>query len=681
MKEQLQGQKDEFGESIMNVGVYYYPEHWPRKQWERDLGNIAKMGFDFTHFGEFAWAFMEPEEGKYDFEWLDDAVAIASKNGLKVVMCTPTPTPPAWMAEQYPEILMTNSDGRIIRHGTRQHISWSSEKYREFTKKIVTKLAERYGQDERIWGWQIDNEPSHYGLKEDYGDAAQVRFRQWLKNKYQTIERLNDTWGTKFWSQVYSSFEQIRIPNEKELVLFVNPHAMLDFKRFNASEVASFVSFQYNILRKTILKEQWITTNFMAIYDAVDPKLNDDLDIITWTKYPVEGFNQGIGEQGFRRGLPYDVGFGNDFFRPLKGKTGAMELQISQVCWGDYNPRMYPGARRLLLYHVFAGGNSFVCSYRFRQPTFNYEQNIIGMVGTDGVTPSDGGKEYTAFIREMKILQNHKPKVQKEPESYFKRKSAIIWSFDNLWSTDYQKHTTQWSYRNHHAGYYNILKSFGCPVDIISERDDFSAYGVLVAPALELLNAGLIDKFTKYVNNGGHLVLTCRTGAKDENGHYWEAKRAEPIWELIGAEIEFFDNLPASCWAKVRFGKQDFKWNIWAEVLSPYKDTEVLATHIDQFYQGKAAVVSRKYGKGSVTYIGVESSENCLERTALKHVYHEAKIPVEDYPNGIIIDWRDGFWIAMNYSSEPFEVAIPKDTEILIGQKTLKAADVVVWSE
>jgi beta-galactosidase len=639
------------------------------------------MGFDFTHFGEFAWAFMEPEEGKYDFEWLDEAVAIASKNGLKVIMCTPTPTPPAWMAEQYPDILMTNTDGRIIRHGTRQHISWSSAKYQEFTKKIVTALAERYGRDDRIWGWQIDNEPSHYGLKEDYGDAAQVRFRQWLKDKYQTIERLNDVWGTKFWSELYSNFEQIRIPNEKELVLFINPHAMLDFKRFTASEAAAFVSLQYNILRKTILKEQWITTNFMAIYDAVDPKLNDDLDFITWTKYPVEGFNQGIGEQGFRRGLPYDVGFGNDFFRPLKGKTGAMELQISQVCWGEYNPRMYPGARRLLLYHVFAGGNSLVCSYRFRQATFNYEQNIIGMVGTDGVTPSDGGKEYMAFIKEMKTLQDNKPEAPKKPESYFKRKSAVIWSFDNLWATDYQKHTNRWSYRNHHAGYYNILKSFGCPVDIIRDCDSFSQYNILVAPAHELINTELIDKFSKYVNNGGHLVLTCRSGAKDRNGHYWEAKRAEPIWELIGAEIEFIDNLPENCWAKVRFGQQDFKWNIWADVLSPHKDTTVLATYVDQFYQCKAAAVSRKYGKGSVTYIGVESSENCLERAVLNHVYNEAKIPVEDYPNGIIVDWRDGFWIAMNYSSEPFEVAIPQDAEILIGQKTLNAADVVVWSE
>jgi beta-galactosidase len=672
---------DEFGESIMLVGAYYYPEHWPREQWERDIGNIAKMGFDFTHFGEFAWAFMEPEEGKYDFEWLDEAVAIASKNGLKVIMCTPTPTPPAWMAEKYPEILMSNSDSRIVRHGTRQHVSWSSTKYQEFTKQIVTKLAERYGRDERIWGWQIDNEPSHYGLKEDYGDAAQARFRQWLKDKYQTIERLNDVWGTKFWSELYSSFDQIRIPNEKELVLFFNPHAILDFKRFTASEAAAFVSLQYNILRKTILKEQWITTNFMAIYDAVDPKLNDDLDFITWTKYPVEGFNQGIGEQGFRRGLPYDVGFGNDFFRPLKAKTAAMELQISQVCWGEYNPRIYPGARRLLLYHVFAGGNSFVCSYRFRQATFNYEQNIIGMVGTDGVTPSDGGREYMEFIKEMKTLQDNRPEAPKKPEPYFKRKSAVIWSFDNLWATDYQQHTTRWSYRNHHAGYYNILKSFGCPVDIIRGCDDFSAYSVLIAPAQELINAELIDKFSKYVNNGGNLVLTCRSGAKDENGHYWEAKRAEPLWELIGAEIEFFDNLPGNCWANVRFGKQDFKWNIWADVLSPHKDTAVLATYVDQFYQGKAAVVSREYGKGSVTYIGVESSENGLERTVLKHVYNEAKIPIEDYPNGIIVDWRDGFWIAMNYSSEPFEVAIPKNAEILIGQKTLNAADVVVWSE
>ena len=665
----------------MHVGAYYYPEHWPRKQWERDISNIAKMGFDFTHFGEFAWAFMEPEEGKYDFEWLDEAVDIAAKNGLKVIMCTPTPTPPSWMAEKYPEILMTNSDGRVVRHGTRQHVSWSSEKYREFTKKIVTQLTERYGKDQRIWGWQIDNEPSHYGLMEDYGDCAQQRFRQWLKNKYKTIDKLNHVWGTRFWSEIYFDFDQVRIPNEKELVLFINPHAMLDFKRFTALEAASFVSLQYDILRKNILKDQWVTTNFMAVYDAVDPTLNDDLDFLAWTKYPVEGFNTGIGEQGFRRGLPYDVGFGNDFFRPRKGKTGCMELQISQVCWGDYNPRIYPGARRLLLYHVFAGGNSFVCSYRFRQATFNYEQNIIGMVGTDGVTPSDGGREYMEFIKEMKILRDRKPKVQEKPEIYSKRHSAVLWSFDNLWATDYQKHTTRWSYRNHHAGYYNILKSFGCPVDIICECDDFSDYGVLIAPAVEVLTTGLIDKFDKYVRNGGHLVLTCRSGAKDESGNYWEAKRAEPIWDLIGAEVEFYDNLPESCWANVRFGDHDFKWNTWGEVLSPRQGTEVLATHIDQFYKGKAAVVSRKYEKGTVTYIGIDTSENHLERAVLKHVYQQANIPVEDYPDGVIVDWRDGFWIAMNYSSEPFEVTIPENAEILIGQKILNAADVIVWSE
>ncbi len=665
----------------MYVGVYYYPEHWPRDQWERDIINIAAMGFDFTHFGEFAWAFMEPEERKYVFEWLDEAVEIAYKNGLKVIMCTPTATPPAWMAVKYPEILMNNRDGRIVRHGTRQHISWSSKKYREFTKKIITKLAERYGQDDRIWGWQIDNEPSHYGLNEDYSDAAQERFRQWLQNKYQTIQKLNEVWGTKFWSQVYSSFDQIRIPNEKELVLFVNPHAMLDFKRFNASEAASFVSFQYNILRKMILKKQWITTNFMAIYDAVDPKLNDDLDFISWTKYPVEGSNLGIGEEGFRRGLPYDIGFANDFFRSLNGKTGAMELQISQVCWGDYNPRIYPGTRRLFLYHVYAGGNSFVCSYRYRQPTFNYEQNIVGMVGTDGVTPSDGGKEYMTFIEEMKTWQKHRPKNPKIPIQYLKRKSAIIWSFDNLWTTDYQKHTNQWCYRKHHAGYYNALKSFGCPVDIIRDCDDFSQYPVLIVPAHELFNDALIDRWKEYVEKGGHLILTCRTGAKDMNGHYRETKRAEIIWDLIGAEIEFYDNLPDNIQAHVRFENKDYKWNNWADILTPFKGTTVMATYVDQFYKGKPAIVTCRHGKGSATYIGVDTDEKWLERAVLKKVFNNAKIQIEDYPKGVIVDWRDGFWIAINYSSDPYEVTIPENAEILIGSKQLKTADVVVWKE
>ena len=148
---------------LMTVGSYYYPEQWPESNWERDIKKMAELGFDFTHFGEFAWSTMEPEEGKYNFDWLDKAVKLAEKYKLKVVMCTPSPAPPVWLTQKHPDVLMVNADGRTIQHGARQQASWSSAKYREYVEKIVTILAKRYGNSPAVFGWQIDNEPSHYG--------------------------------------------------------------------------------------------------------------------------------------------------------------------------------------------------------------------------------------------------------------------------------------------------------------------------------------------------------------------------------------------------------------------------------------------------------------------------------------------------------------------------------------
>ncbi|MCE1198468.1 MAG: beta-galactosidase, partial [Marinilabiliales bacterium] len=193
---------------LITTGVYYYPEHWDSVQWDRDLKQMAEMGFEFTHYAEFAWAQLEPEEGKYDFAWLDKAVALAAKHHLKVILCTSTCTPPVWLSRKHPEILCLNEDGTRMDHGSRQHASFSSSVYRMYALKMIAELAKHYGQDDRIMGWQIDNEPRTFF---DYNPDAQQRFRNWLKNKYQHIDVLNKVWGASFWSQLYNDFSQINI--------------------------------------------------------------------------------------------------------------------------------------------------------------------------------------------------------------------------------------------------------------------------------------------------------------------------------------------------------------------------------------------------------------------------------------------------------------------------------------
>jgi len=640
---------------------------------------MAEMGFEFTHFGEFAWAQIEPVEGVYDFKWLDKAVELAVKNNLKVIMCTPSATPPVWLTKKYPDVLVEMPNGLTAMHGTREQYSWSSTKYQELTQKVVDAMAKHYGNDKRIWGWQIDNEPSHYGTL-DYSPAAQASFRSWLKNKYQTIEALNKSWGTTFWSGVYSDFEQIEMPNEGRLISGIaSPTSLIDMKRFNADECAAFISLQNKTLKNVISKTQFVTSNFMNGHTDVDPWRNKDLDFISYTVYPVAGYTDGVGDQGFRLGDPWRISFANDFFRPLKGVTGVMELQPGQVNWGSYNPQPYPGAVRMWLWNSFAGGLDFICSYRFRQPLYGGEQFHYGMVGTDGVTPLNGGEQYSQFMKEIRELRKMYVPNATMPKEYAARKTAILYNMDNVWETTIQPQTSQWNERVHIAKYYSSVKTLTAPVDIVGEDRDLSPYPFVVIPAYQMVDKALIANWSKYAENGGHLVISCRTGLKDRNGHFPEASWADAITNLIGARIVMNDMLGPNMNAKVSFNGSTYLWNNWGDMLEPASGTEVWASFADQFYAGKPTVVHRKLGKGTVTYIGTDTDDGKLETAVLKKVYETAGVAVKEQAEGVMINWRDGFWIANNYSSVNVNIDIPTNSKIIVGTKELTPAGVVVW--
>jgi len=666
-------------EKMVETGVYYYPEAWNPDQWDRDFKKMEDMGFEFTHMAEFAWAQMEPTEGQYDFKWLDKAVELAAKHNLKVIMCTSSATPPVWLVRKYPEVLVELPTGQTAEHGTRTHGSWSSPKYRELVTRLVAAQAKHYANDKRIWGWQIDNEPSHYGTY-DFSPGAQTNFKAWLQKKYKTIASLNEAWGTAFWSGIYSDFNQIEIPNSLRLIAgTASPISIVDFKRFSADECAAFVSMQFNTLRESISKSQFVTSNFMHIHTDVDPWRNKDLDFISYTMYPVAGYTKGTGDQGFRLGDPWRISYANDFFRPLKGVTGVMELQPGQVNWGTYNPLPYPGVIRAWLWNAFAGGLDFICSYRFRQPLYGGEQFHYGMVGTDGVTELTGGQQYSEFMKEIRELRKiYKPNA-KMPAEYAGRKTAILYNPDNIWETEVQKQTYQWNEIGHITRIYSNLKTLCVPVDIVGEDRDLSAYPVVVAPAYQMVDKELIEKWRRYVENGGHLVLTCRTGLKDRNGHFFEAPWADQISSLIGAKIAMFDELSAETKAKVSFNGDTYTWNVWGDILDPYFGVETWATYADQFYAGKASVVHRKAGKGTVTYIGTETTDGKMEKEVLKKVYDAAGITTNEQPEGVMVNWRDGFWVAINYSSAKISVNIPTNAKIIFGARELGIAGVAVW--
>lgn len=656
------------------TGAYYYPEHWEESQWERDLKQMHELGFEFTHFAEFAWAQLEPQEGVYDFSWLDRAVALAAKYDLKVVMCTSTATPPVWLSRKYPEILLKSEDGTVQDHGARQHASFASPVYRKLAYRMIEELARHYGNDSRIIGWQLDNEPA---VQFDYNQAAEEAFREFLKEKYHhNIQELNAAWGTASWSEVYSQFEEITLP--KTAQMFMNHHQILDYRRFAAKQTNDFLNEQCRLIKK-YAKNQWVTTNYIPDYDKGHIGGSKDLDFVSYTRYMVYGDNEGIGRRGYRVGNPLRIAMANDFFRPVNGTYGVMELQPGQVNWGSINPQPLPGAVRLWLWSVFAGGSDFICTYRYRQPLYGTEQYHYGIVGTDGVTVTPGGREYEQFMKEIRSLRkDYRPKEDK-PETYLKRKTAILWNPENYWSIDRQKQNATWNTFAHVDKYYRTLKSYAAPVDFISEEKDFSQYPVMIVPAYQLADKELVARWKKYVEEGGNLVLTCRTAQKDRFGRLPEAPFGSMIDELTGNHMEFYDLLLPQDPGQVKMDGKVYTWNTWGEILQPGASNEVWATYTNEFYEGKPAVTFRKLGKGSVTYIGVDSSDGALERQVLDKLYSRLQIEVMNLPYGVTMEYRNGLGIVLNYSDQPYQFALPQGAKVLIGTPNIATAGVLVF--
>lgn len=661
---------------LTEVGTYYYPEHWDESQWKRDFIKMKELGFEFVHFAEFAWAMLEPSEGVYDFAWLDKAVDLASEQGLKVIMCTSTATPPVWLVRKHPDVLIRHENGTKMDHGARQHPSFSNIFYREYAMKMIEKLAQHYGKDKRIMGWQLDNEPRpHF----DFGEDAHNRFREWLKRKYSSIDALNTAWGTRFWSQIYSDFSEINIPRLSQM--FMNSHQILDYQRFATEETISFLNEQTRTIRKHTIPEQWITTNLIPEYSDGHLRYIDQLDFHSYTRYMVFGERFGMGEKGYRLGHVERIAKANDFFRTVDGVYGVMELQPGQVNWGRINPQPYPGAVRLWLWHVFAGGSKFTCTYRFRQPIYGTELYHYGIVGPDGVTTSNGGLEFVRFINEIKTLRKaYNPSVS-NPKEYENRRTAILYNHENTWEMERNRQTTEWNTERHVDKYYNALKSFGAPVDFIDERNDFSVYNVMLAPAYQMIDDALVARWRDYVEKGGNLVLTARTGHKNRMGQLFETQFAEKIFSLIGAKLDFYDLLLPHHPDNVKFEGKNYSWTSWGEVFVPERNTETWAAYEGDFYAGRPAVIHRKLGKGSVTYVGVDSKDGNLEKEVLKKLYKKLNISLLDLPEGLHIEYRDGFGIAVNYGEKAYVLPISDKSEFIVGGNSIPKAGVSVWNE
>ncbi len=664
--------------TAMTVGVFYYPEQWPRAQWPRDFEGMARLGFDFTHLAEFSWTFLEPEEGRFDFAWLDEAIALASKSGLRVILGTPTAAPPSWMGDRYPDVYRVDERGQRHEHGIRAEVSLANATYQRFVDRVVTQMAQRYGSDPRVWGWQVDNEP---GTFSDYSPSARRRFQHWLRETYGTVSAMNTAWGGSFWSTRYRQFAEVRLPNpvlaaEDKL----SPHALVDFARYQADVTAGFLDRQAAIIKRHARRGQWVTTNYTNITTATDPRRSHAMDFVTFTLYPVAG-NNILGGESYAIGDPTRLMEAAAYYRPITGTFGVMELQPGQVNWGSVNSQPVPGAVGMWMWHAFGAGSSLLSTYRYRHPLRGSEMYHEGIVGTDGQTLTRAGREFVETMNEIRTISARLDATASLPPALAARRTGVLWSHDVYWDLEIQPQTTEWKTWLHRNLYTQAVKSTGAPMEFISEADDFTGYPFIVAPAYQMVSDELIAKWRRYVENGGHLILTPRTGQKDARGHFPEARFGATLAELIGADVDGFDMLPPGVTGRVAYRDAQHPWHRWGDILSPRAGTETLTTYVDHFYAGKAAATTRSLGRGSVTMIGVWTDSGAVEREIVRAVYQRANVAIENLPPGVFIEWRDGAYVAVNYNPAPFAITLPAGAEVLHGVAPLQPAQALVWRE
>jgi beta-galactosidase len=671
----------------MQIGAYYYPEQWPRSQWERDFDRIAQMGMQIVHMAEFAWHDLEPRPGEFHFDWLAQCIQLAAQRGLGVILCTPTAAPPVWLMHQHPDIAPIDENGRRVRLGGRRHYSPTSPALQEATVRIVGALAERFAAEPSIIGWQIDNEYSSGFF--DQNDHAHAAFRDWLRRRYQSIEALNAAWGCQFWNQYYDDFEQIRLPGTRD-PQYGNPHPILDASRFWSRAFADFNAMQADILKKKlpVVRSQpstFISTNFMPANAGIDcdpMDMIDDLSLFSWDAYPVSGSEPDIATQHFRMAEPSQLGFMHDLMASYTGRWSQMELQLGQVNWSGVPVRLYPGAVRLWIWTAFAHGAEFVTTYRFRQARFGVELFHNALIGPDGTTLAQGGVEFQQAAQELKRLSSPtNPKSDIQNSKSGPPSIGLVFDFEQTWWHRILPQAKRWDQWKWYERWHAAFSRLGLSVKILHPGRTWPEdLPLIVAPGLQMVDDDLLLRFDAYARNGGHLLLTCRTALMDRDGQLFEGPTAAPILPLIGGSIEAYDGMPEGTFGQLRFegDTHPYQWGIWGDMIRPNSGTHVLARYTDQFYADAAAVTQNKFHAGTVTYCGVNAEAPFIDALA-ERLARQAHLPITPLPPRVRLMSRGPWRICLNYQDTPFDAPVPIDAEFAVGARTVEPAGVAVW--
>ncbi len=596
----------------MYFGVDYYPEQWvfpyggtadkPEAQWLVDAQLMHAAGINVARIGEFTWGLCEPEEGKYDFEWLKRVMNILGEHGIKVVLGTPTSAPPLWLAKKYPEILPYNETGHVKHEGTRRAVCFNNDTYWNASKRIVEKMARALGEHEQLIAWQIDSGLGGHGTEWSFNEDSRLEWQNWLKLKYETVEKLNARLGLRQWSQVVTAFDQVPMPRQAPSAH--NPALVLDWHRFCSDTIVAFARMQVDLLHEICPKHP-VTTNLRALQRKFDH----------FDMAGVVDFVSGETKAAIKT-KSAELACDLDILRCLKksdvrtpdGDNGfwVIEQPAGQVSWGEVNSLVRPGVLRQFTYQLISRGATGVLYYRWRQPRFGNEK-FSGAILPHHLEGSRRVYEEISHIgEELKLLA---PALK---DTKVVAQACILYSHENDWTLQQPGQPNKFfNLREHIQLLYNALHDRNVPVDFARPSEDLSPYKIVFAPSLHLLTGGEADRLKLYVQNGGTLVATFNTGLVDENVTAPDSGFPHDLTDLFGLEVVEFDMLPPNEENHLTF-KGSFPTGhlhpgrVWCDLIEP-KGCQIMATYAKDFYAGKPAMTVNTFGLGKAIYIGTQS--------------------------------------------------------------------------
>lgn len=653
----------------MQYGVAYYPEHKTKVELQQDLKLLKESGINTVRMGEFAWCKMEPDPGVYQFDWLEEAVTELGEAGIRSIICTPTACPPAWLVYAHPEVLYVDNRGEVRPFGGRRFYCYNNPVYREYSRKITEEIGRRFGKNPYVSGFQIDNEPAQEASGRCHCPVCKSKFTEYLKNKYQTIEEYNKRSGNIFWGQDYKNFEQIKPPvNTIEVsaeqalpVYFENPTLRLEFERFASDSQIEYQNLQADILHR--YSDYPVTTNGTGLAtNSIDYyKSTKNLDVYGFDFYPglrdaaVDSFPYAFA-RGVKEGKPFWVmefmsGGGHRF-----GGSGRVQPN--------------PGALKQAVIQSYAHGAEMMLHFQFRTFPFGAEQLNYAIVDMDGVPR----RRYYEMQETARVLEQLKDYEKAD----FVNEIAVCVDYDVHWALRIKPvNDPDFNYLDYAGRMYNLLEDAGYNADVIGYDADFSGYKFLVIPSAFIADRRFQEKLRRYVENGGILLSTFLTSAKNEDNVGYTDSLPAGLNDVFGVTVEEVEPVFEGNRTKLKLNlgntEQVSLDGMWSDLLKG--NAKAIGTYTEDYKTGAMAVSEHTYGRGTSCYLGTDVDDESMMQL---FAYFCQKAGIEKNPVcpqkrvEVIHRRLDGvdYYYAINFTAKDTSLLLDEPMEDVLGNCT-----------